>query len=454
MPKPQPTPEYTPQIPSNEQAEKSLLGSILLDNSTLSLANDILRPEDFYYELNREIWRAMLRLYDQNITIDVATLTAQIGQFKLFEDRGGALYLMELESNLPSATNIRHYAELIKNASQLRSVIEIADRAKMKAQSPVMDVTAFITELNKDVFDLTLRDAAKPYFSMKEVLQSTFEILEDLNNNETGSAAGVSTGFIDLDAKLAGFRPGTLTILAARPAMGKTALALNFLTNAAIDNHVPAAFFSLEMTKEELGNRILSSRAQIEGDHLRRGTLSNEEWNKLLETMKQLNTSAIFVDETPGLDITRFSAKARRLKEEQKIGLIVIDYLQLMHGSVSNPNSREQEISEISRTLKGLSKELKIPIVALAQLNRGVEAREDKRPMLSDLRESGAIEQDADVIMFIYRDDYYHKDSAEKGVSEVIVAKQRAGATGTIKLKWYGQYTLFQNLARDADVTY
>ena len=446
-------PEATARIPFNNEAEKYLLGCVLLDSSTLSIVNDILVAEDFYSELNREIYKAMVQLRDANQSVDIATITAQVGQYKLFEDAGSTAYLMELESRLPSAANVRHYAELIRDESLKRRVIEIADKAKMMSMLPMDDVTGFITRLNKDVFDLTLRDAQRPYYTMKEVLTETVRQLEELHATES-LVPGVSTGFIDLDNKIAGFRPGTLTILAARPAMGKTALALNFLTNAAIDNNKPAAFFSLEMTKEELGGRILSSRAQIKGDNIRRGNFSQEEWNKLLWAFESIHGASIFVDETPGLDITRLAAKARRLKEEQRISLIIIDYLQLMHGSVPNPNSREQEISEISRTLKGLAKELKIPIVALAQLNRGVESREDKRPMLSDLRESGAIEQDADTIMFIYRDDYYNKDSPEKGISEIIVAKQRSGATGTVKLKWWGEYTLFQNLARDVDQHY
>ncbi len=449
MPPRQQSPEATPRVPYNIEAEKYLLGSILLDNTTFSLANDLLEPKDFYDELNRQIFRAMISLSNNHHPIDIATLTAQIGQFKRFEDAGSTNYLIDLESNLPSAANIRLYVERVKDESLKRQVIQIAQKAQCAAMLPMPDVSAFIADLNHQVFDLTLRDAARPYFSMKEVMISTFERIEELRQTQS-SVPGVSTGFIDLDRLIAGFRPGTLTILAARPAMGKTALALNFLTNAAIHAKTPAVFFSLEMTKEELGTRIISSQAMIEGDNLRRGTIAPEMWNKLLITIKSMNEASIFVDETPGLDITRLSAKARRLKEEQNIGLIIIDYLQLLHGSVSNPNSREQEISEISRSLKALSKELSLPVIALAQLNRGVEARENKRPQLSDLRESGAIEQDADTIMFIYRDDYYHpQDSPDKGLAEIIIAKQRSGSTGTVKLKWFGQYTLFQNYLKD-----
>ena len=442
-------PETNLRIPQNLEAELSVLGSILIDNSTIDMANDILVPEDFYSELNRQIFIAMGKLAENQKPIDIASLYAKTLNLKLLEDAGGVNYLTELTRRLPSASNIKRYAELIKNASILRKVIEISNKANVQAQLPMDSVTDFINDLNQEVFALTLTDANRAYYTAKEVMKSTYELLDELYSHKN-QLPGISSGFIDYDRKTAGFKPGTLTILAARPGMGKTALALNFLANAAIDHHVPSAFFSLEMTKEELGNRLLSSRARISGDMMRRGDFKDGEWNRIHKTMESINNSPIFVDETPALSITKLCAKARRLKTESNLGFIIIDYLQLMTGSSYNP-SREQEISEISRSLKGLSKELSIPVIALSQLNRGVEARTDKRPMLQDLRESGAIEQDADVITFIYRDDYYNKDSSEKGVSEVIIAKQRSGETGTIKLRWFGEFTLFENLARDAD---
>ena len=445
-------PETTLRIPQNLEAELSILGSILIDNSTLDMANDILAPEDFYSELNRQIFMAMGKLAENQKPIDIATLYAKTLHLKLLEDAGGVNYLTELTRRLPSASNIKRYAELVKNASILRKVIEISSKANIQAQLPMDSVTDFINDLNQEVFALTLTDANRAYYTSKEVMKSTFELLEELYSHKD-QLPGISSGFIDFDRKTAGFKPGTLTILAARPGMGKTALALNFLANAAIDHRVPSAFFSLEMTKEELGNRLLSSRARISGDTMRRGDFKDGEWNRVHIAMESINNSPIFVDETPALSITKLCAKARRLKTESNLGLIVIDYLQLMTGSSYNP-SREQEISEISRSLKGLSKELSIPIIALSQLNRGVEARTDKRPMLQDLRESGAIEQDADVIIFIYRDDYYNKDSTEKGISEVNIAKQRSGETGTIKLRWFGEFTLFENLARDVDSSF
>ncbi len=447
--KPEQAAETKLQIPQNIEAELSLLGSILLDNSTISLASDVLVPDDFYSELNRQIFKAMQELDALQKPIDLASLYARTMQLKLLEDAGGISYLTNLTQRLPSAINIRRYAELIKNASILRKAIQIAETARIQAQLPMESVTDFINDLNQKVFDLTLSDANRAYYTANEVMKSTYMQLEELYTNKN-QIPGISSGFIDYDNKTAGFKPGTLTILAARPGMGKTALALNFLANAAIDHHVPAAFFSLEMTKEELGSRLMSSRARVSGDQMRRGTFNDAEWNRILQVMQMITKSPIFVDETPAISITKLAAKARRLKTESNIGMIIIDYLQLMTGT-GNTSSREQEISEISRTLKSLSKELSIPIIALSQLNRGVESRPDKRPMLQDLRESGAIEQDADVITFIYRDDYYNKDSTEKHISEVIIAKQRSGETGTIKLRWFGEFTLFENLARDMD---
>ncbi len=442
-------PEIELRVPQNFEAELSLLGSVLLDNTTLALATEIVTTDDFYNELNRQIYKAMCTLDQMQKPIDMATLYAQLFQLKLLEDAGGISYLTNLTERLPSAINIKRYAELIKNAAILRRVIEISDKARITAQMPMDSVTDFITNLNQDVFALTLSDAHRAYYTSEEVMKSTMAQLEALHSS-TDSLPGISSGFIDYDKMTAGFKPGTLTILAARPGMGKTALALNFLANAAIDHKVASAFFSLEMAKEELGNRLLSSRARITGDAMRRGDFKDAEWNRLIQTTESIVNAPIFVDETPAISITKLAAKARRLKAESNLGLIVVDYLQLMTGSTYNP-SREQEISEISRSLKGLSKELSLPIIALSQLNRGVESRPDKRPMLQDLRESGAIEQDADVITFIYRDDYYNKDSTEKNISEVIIAKQRSGKTGTIKLRWWGEYTLFENLARDTD---
>ena len=442
-------PETTMRMPQNIEAERALLGSILLDGSTAALASERITADDFYNELNRSIFQAMINLSTANVPINMATLYAQLMQLKLFEEAGGIAYLTDLTQQVPAAINVTRYAQLIKQASLLREVVKISQQAYVQAQLPMDNTTDFINDLNQKVFQLTLNDTNRAYYTSEEVMHSTFNMLEELHENKN-KIPGVPSGFLDLDAKTAGFRPGTLNILAARPAMGKTALALNCLANAAIDHHVPAAFFSLEMTKEELGNRLLSARARIPGDKMRTGNFEDDEWNRLLQAMESIINAPIYVDETPAISITKLSAKARRLKTESNIGLIVIDYLQLMTGTGAT-NSREQEISEISRNLKSLAKELNIPVIALAQLNRGVESRPDKRPMLQDLRESGAIEQDADIIMFIYRDDYYNPTTEKKGISEVIVAKQRSGPTGTVELAWFGQYTLFANLAKEQD---
>ncbi|MBQ9243149.1 MAG: replicative DNA helicase [Proteobacteria bacterium] len=450
--KPENKPDNALKIPQNSEAELSVLGSMLLDSSTIDTVNETITPDDFYNELNRQIFIAIKTLHEANKPVDLATLYGQLQNLKLLDDAGGIGYLTNLVQRLPSAQNVIRYARLIKDTALLRTVIQISDKARVQAQLPMDSVTDFINDLNQKVFQLTIADANRSYYTAKEVMESTFQLLETLHENKD-QLPGVSSGFRDYDAMTAGFKPGTLTILAARPAMGKTALALNFLANAAVDKRVPSAFFSLEMTKEELGNRLLSSRARVTGESIRTGKMTDQEWARLVRSMEELMHAPIFVDETPAISITKLAAKARRLKTEHDLGLIVIDYLQLMTGSTYTP-SREQEISEISRSLKGLSKELKLPIIALAQLNRGVEARNDKRPMLQDLRESGAIEQDADVINFIYRDDYYNKQSQKPGISEIIIAKQRSGKTGTVELKWLGQYTLFENPPIDPDSVY
>ncbi|MBR4986323.1 MAG: replicative DNA helicase [Proteobacteria bacterium] len=440
------------KIPQNFEAELSVLGSMLLDNKVIDLVNEIIQPEDFYNELNKQIYIAMQALHKDNKPVDIATLYARTLNLKQLDDAGGISYLTNLTQRLPSPQNVERYAKIVKDTALLRSVIDISERARVQAQLPIESVTDFINDLNQQVFKLTIEDANRAYYTASEVMKSTFELLDELHNNRD-QLPGISSGFRAYDAMTAGFKPGTLTILAARPAMGKTALALNFLANAAIDKRVPSAFFSLEMTKEELGNRLLTSRARVKGESMRTGNLNDQEWNRILQSMEDIMRAPIFVDETPAISITKLAAKARRLKAENNLGLIVIDYLQLMTGSTYTP-SREQEISEISRSLKGLSKELKLPIIALAQLNRGVESRPNKRPMLQDLRESGAIEQGADVINFIYRDDYYNEKSEEPGISEIIIAKQRSGKTGTVKLKWLGQYVLFENPPEDPDSVY
>ncbi|MFA5623478.1 MAG: replicative DNA helicase [Bradymonadales bacterium] len=441
--------EQTLEIPQSVEAENAVLGSILLDNLVFDVVAELLEVEDFYSELNRRIFACMKQLMADNCSIDLATVYSKIDNRKLLEDAGGIHYLAELPNYVASASKARQYATIVHEMSLLRNVLRIADEAKMTALSQPQDISGFIEELNQKIFSLNLTESRQAYYSMYEVVQNAFSILENRHEHKN-QTSGVSTGFADLDSITAGFQNGALYILAARPGMGKTALALNFLTNAAVDKQIPAVFFSLEMTKEELGMRILSSKARVEGDRLRSGYLGDAEWKRVVDTTGTLGKTAIYIDDTPALPILKLQAKARRLKAEKGIGLIIVDYLQLMHASGKNA-SREQEISEISRTLKAIAKELSIPVIALSQLNRSVESRPNKRPLLSDLRESGAIEQDADVIMFIYRDDYYNDESKEKGISEIIIAKQRAGATGTVKLKWFGSFTLFENLAYESD---
>ena len=432
-------------MPSNIEAERCLFGSILLDPTTFIIASEVLVPGDFYMELHRQMFMAMVSLNNSGDDIDIPNLYTHLCEFNIFEAAGGVKYLMSLSHRLPSAINIRAYVTRVKEASMLRSVIDICVKANVAARRFHESVPEFVENLSRDFFDLVLQNSQRRYCTMREATQSMYAELEELCASDA-RVRGVPSGFKDLDKMLSGFRPGTLSIIAARPGMGKTAFAINILASAAIDHAISTAIFSLEMTKEELSSRLYCSQGKIDGTRMRDGALSDADWVNLNEVTAMLVTKPIFINEESAICITRLQAIARQLKIERGIGLIIVDYLQLMRGSGRIGSSREQEISEISQFLKGLAKDLHIPIIALSQLNRCVESRQEKRPILSDLRESGAIEQDADNIMFIYRDDYYNENSKDKGISEIIIAKQRSGPTGVVKLRWFGEYTLFQDL--------
>ncbi len=446
QPAPQPS---SPVVPHSAESEEAVLASVLLDQDALDLVMDVLGEEDFYVEVHRRIFNAMKTLAADNQPIDVTTLFAKLGPTRALDGVGGLHYLLQLPNRIPSATNVKHYARTVREKAMLRAVLAIAAEAQAQALGPVENVSDFVDALNQRIFSLSRQDGTQPYYAMREVIKTTFTLVESLYERKE-KITGVPSGYLDLDEMTAGFQGGDLIILAARPSMGKTALALNMMTNATLDAGVPAAFFSLEMGREQLALRMLCSRARIDATRIRGGFLVENEWERLIKSVGIFAESPIYIDDTPALPVMKMQAKARRLKAEKNIGLIVVDYLQLMKGD-ERLQSREQIISDISRNLKATAKELNIPIIALSQLNRGVDSRTDKRPMLSDLRESGAIEQDADVIMFIYRDEVYNKETPAKGIAEVIIAKQRNGAIGTSKLKWFGQYTLFENLARDAD---
>lgn len=434
--------------PHNEDAEQSLLGAILLDNRVLDELLSRIGVEDFYREPHRHIFRAMSDLHQRSEPVDVITLADYLAAEDRLEAVGGPSFLARLSNAVPSAANAGQYGEIVRRKSALRKFIATADGLVQDAYADVTDVTEFMDDVERQLFAITQSGVKKDYASMREVIQSAFTQIEALYN-KSEHITGVPSGFSDLDEITAGWQSSDLIIVAARPAMGKTSFTLNMAAHTAINRNIPCAFFSLEMSNEQLAIRLLCSEARVDQSKLRRGNLNDQEWAKLIKAAGSLSEAQIFLDDTPALPIMEFRSKCRRLKAEHDIGIIFIDYLQLMRGSGGNNSNREQEISEISRNLKAVAKELDVPVIALAQLNRGVESRADKRPMMSDLRESGAIEQDADIITFIYRDEVYNPDTEEKGVAEILIRKHRNGSIGEVKLRFFGPITRFENLAPD-----
>lgn len=437
------------KVPPNDiEAEQAVLGSMLTDKDAVVSAIEILKPEDFYREDNKAIYGAILNLYNRAEPVDIITLKAELVSIGKFDVVGGLEYLATLPEMAPTSANIDKYIKIVEEKSMLRNLIQTANQIISLGYDPTQEVEGIMDEAEKKIFNVMQKRNQKGYTPIKEVLIDTFEQLEKLYNQKQ-HITGVPTGFSDLDYKTAGLHESDLILIAARPAMGKTAFALNLATNAAVRSKVPVAIFSLEMSKEQLVNRVLCSEAMVDSNKVRTGKVDDEDWVKLAGALGPLSESSIYIDDTPGISIMEIRAKCRKLKLEKNIGLVVIDYLQLVTGSnAKRGGSREQEISEISRSLKILAKEINVPVIALSQLSRAAEQRPDHRPMLSDLRESGAIEQDADIVMFLYRDDYYNPESEKKNIAEVILAKHRAGSTGTVELLWLGNYTKFANIEK------
>ncbi|HJJ12058.1 MAG TPA: replicative DNA helicase [Clostridiaceae bacterium] len=437
------------KIPPNDvEAEQAVIGSMLTDRDAVISAIEILKEEDFYREDNKTIYEAILNLYNRSEPIDIITLKAELTSMGMFEKIGGLEYIVGLPEKVPTTANVERYINIVKEKSELRRLIKAANEIIEQGYDPTENIDDIMNSAEKKIFNIMQDKDQKTYSAIKDVLVDAFTELEQLYNQKQ-HITGVPTGFIDLDYKTAGLHNSDLILIAARPAMGKSAFALNIATNAAVKAKVPAVLFSLEMSKEQMVNRILCSEAMVDSNKVRTGKIDDDDWIKLADTMGDLSEAPIYIDDTPGISINEIRAKCRKLKLERNIGLVVIDYLQLVQGSSKRASgSREQEISEISRSLKILAKEINVPVIALSQLSRAPEQRPDHRPMLSDLRESGAIEQDADIVMFLYRDDYYNEDSEDKGLAEVIVAKHRAGSTGTVKLVWLGNYTKFANMER------
>ena len=434
--------------PHDVEAEQAILGCMLTDKESVINAIEVLRPDSFYRDDNRLIFQSIIDLYSKSQPIDVITVKADLNDKGALERVGGLEYLAGLTEKFTTSANIDKYISIVDEKATHRHLIQTANELVSLGYDESEEVTSIMDMAEKKIFDLSARKNSKGYSKLNDVLIETYAKLEELYNAK-GRISGITTGFLDLDNKTSGLHNSDLVIIAARPAMGKSAFAINLATNVALLAKVPTVVFSLEMSKEQVGNRILCSEAMVDSNKLRTGQLEDEDWVKRASTLSRLSEAPIYIDDTAGISIMEIRAKCRKLKIEKNIGLVVIDYLQLIQGSGGKNATREQEISEISRSLKILAKELNIPVIALSQLSRGVEKIEDKRPMLSDLRESGAIEQDADIVSFLYRDDYYNKDSEKKNICEIILAKHRGGSTGTIDLAWLPSYTKFANLTKD-----
>ena len=433
--------------PHSDEAERSVIGSMLMSAEAASAASEILTREDFYDRLNGTVFEAMKELLDGGRPIDLVTLKEALARRDLPEEYQNMSFVRDLLTAVPTSANVREYSNIVREKAVLRRLIEAASAIENDCYRGQEETGDILDRAEKEIFAVTQQRSADNFVPIREVVYNTLEAISAASKAK-GTVTGLSTGFTDLDYKTSGFQNSDFILIAARPSMGKTALVLNIAEYMAFRDERPCAMFSLEMSSEQLMNRLISLESRVDSQKIRTGKLNDEEWSRVVEASGVIANSGLIIDDTPGITMQEFRSKARKYKLEADIQIIFIDYLQLMAGSGRAKDSRQQEISDISRALKSLARELNIPIVALSQLNRSVETRDDHRPMLSDLRESGAIEQDADVVMFIYRDDYYHKDTEEKNVAEVIIAKQRNGPIGTVKLVWLPEYTMFRNIRK------
>jgi len=438
-----------PRIPPNDQeAELAVLASMLFDREAIAVAHEILTGEDFYRPDNQIIYETMVELFARSIPVDIVTLSDKLAEKGMLEQIGGRDRISDLAAAYYTSANIKSHSAIVAEKSLLRQLIKSANFIANAGYEAREDVAAILERAEKSVFDISQRSTTSDFEHISDVIVAANQRLEELFESK-GSITGVETGFVDFDRRTAGLQPAELILIGARPSMGKTAFLLNIMRHAAIEKGVPTAFFSLEMANAQLVNRLLGAEAAVDLQRLRTGQLIDEDWTRIAETIPRMANAPIYLDDTPGLSVTELRSKCRRLKMEKDLGLIVVDYLQLMSASASSrPESRQLEISEISRSLKAVAKELNVPVLVAAQLSRAVEARKDHRPMLSDLRESGAIEQDADVVAFLYRDEYYNPETLKKGEAEVIIAKQRNGPIGTVELMYLGHLTKFVNKER------
>ena len=433
-------------LPHSTEAEQSVIGAMLLDQEAIITASEILLTEDFYNPQFKTLYNAMIALYQEGKPADLVTLQNKLHEQEVPAELCSVEFISGIISSVPTSANVKYYADIVKDKAILRRLIRVTEDIANTCYQDTENLDSLLDATEKQIFDVVQNRSTTDFVPIRQVALETLQSIQNASKT-VGSVTGISTGFYDLDARTAGLQKSDLVLIAARPSMGKTAFVLNIAETVAIKNNISTAIFSLEMSRVQLAKRLISMNSKVDSQHIRVGNLADEEWSKLTESTILLGESALIIDDTPGISIAQLRSKCRKLKIENNLGLVIIDYLQLMSGSGGRKNeSRQQEISEISRSLKALAREIDCPVIALSQLSRAVEGREDKRPMLSDLRESGAIEQDADVVMFIYRDEYYHKDSEDKGITEIIIGKQRNGPTCTVKLKWLAEYTKFANL--------
>jgi len=432
--------------PQNLEAEMAVLGSMLLEEEALIAAAELVDEHAFYKDAHRKLFAAMLALYKHNISVDLVTLTEELKRRNLLEDTGGASYLATLTSVVPTAANVEHYCRIVKSKAILRSLINAATHIASECYEEPTEPDVLLDRAETRIFEIASKKIKRDAISVKELIKSSIETIDTLYQRK-GFITGLPSGFTEVDQMLAGLQPADFIVVAGRPAMGKSSFAMSLAEHVALVEKIPVAIFSLEMSKEHLVQRMLCSHARINAHNVRSGMLSTSDWPKLTQAAGKLSEAPIFIDDTPGISILELRAKARRLKGRQGIGLIILDYLQLME-EPSRSENRQQEIALISRNLKALARELNIPVIAVSQLSRAPERRETFRPRLSDLRESGAIEQDSDVVLLLFREEYYTPTEENRGIAEVIIGKQRNGPTGTVKLAFIKEYTRFENLAQ------
>ncbi|MCI8326975.1 MAG: replicative DNA helicase [Lachnospiraceae bacterium] len=434
-------------MPNSLEAEQSVVGSMIMDREAIMAASEILTEEDFYHKQYGVLFEAMLDLFNDGKPVDLVTLQNRLKEKSVPPEISSLEYVADLVASVPTSANVRHYANIVKEKSLLRNLIRTTEGIENAAYAQTEPVEDILADTEKNIFDLLQSQGGGDYVPIKKIVLDALERIEKAAKIK-GNVTGIPTGFIDLDYKTSGLQPSDLILVAARPSMGKTAFVLNIAQYVAFHEDECTAIFSLEMSREQLVNRLFALESHVDAQLLRSGNLADSDWEKLIEGAGIIGKSKLIIDDTPSISISELRSKCRKYKLEHDLKLIIIDYLQLMSGSGRNTDSRQQEISDISRSLKSLARELNVPVIALSQLSRAVEQRPEHRPMLSDLRESGAIEQDADVVMFIYRDDYYNKDSDMKGIAEINIAKQRNGPIGTVNLVWLPQYTKFANMEK------